>query len=251
MKVIIIEDERLSAEHLTRLLGRIDHTIEVIGYYDSVKRSITELKKQTPCDLLFVDIHLGDGISFEIFSNVEVNMPIVFTTAYDDYAIEAFKLNSVDYLLKPIVQQDLLRALEKFKRWNKNAAGEERMRIQQTFDTYTKAYKSRFMVKMGEVISSIKTEDALYFISEDGLVLLVNKEGRRYPVDFTLEQLQDMLAPDDFFRINRKVLVNINAIQKVSTYFNSRLKISLNGLDEDAAVVSRERVNDFKAWLDR
>lgn len=251
MKIIIIEDERLSAEHLMRLLGRIDDTIELVGHYDSVKRSVSELKKGPACDLLFADIHLGDGISFEIFSEVELNMPVIFTTAYDEYAIRAFKLNSVDYLLKPIVQQDLVNALEKYKKWNKANTDQVRSRLRKSFESYAKAYKNRFMVKMGDHISSVKSEEAQYFISEDGLVLLVSKEGRRYPVDFTIDQLQDMLDPDLFFRINRKVLVNINAIQKVSTYFNSRLKISLNGLDDDAAVVSRERVNDFKSWLDR
>lgn len=251
MKVIIIEDERLSAEHLMRMLGRIDEQIELVGHYDSVKRSVAELKKGPAYDLLFADIHLGDGISFEIFSEVELNVPVIFTTAYDEYAIQAFKLNSVDYLLKPIVQKDLVHALEKFKKWNKTDTQQSRSRMQKTFETYTRTFKSRFMVKMGELISSVKAEEVQYFISEDGLVLLVSKEGRRYPVDFTLDQLQEMLDPDLFFRINRKALVNINSIQKVSTYFNARLKISLNGLEDEAAVVSRERVNDFKAWLDR
>ena len=241
MNIIVIEDEKLSAEHLCRLLGRIDNKIQVLAHYDSVKRSINELKRSPACDLLFVDIHLGDGISFEIFSKVKLDIPIIFTTAYDEYAIQAFKLNSIDFLLKPIAEEDLRQALEKFKKWNRNQAQVERERLHKAYESYTQSYKSRFMVKMGENISSIKAEDVLYFVSEEGLVLLVSKENRRYPVDFNLDQLEGMLAPELFFRINRKALVNIN----------NRLKVSVNGLDEEAAVVSRERVSEFKAWLDR
>ncbi len=249
MKVLIIEDEKLSAEHLTRLLGRIDMSIQVLAHYDSVKKSIQELKKGLSCDLLFVDIHLGDGISFEIFKQVKLDVPIIFTTAFDEYAIQAFKLNSIDYLLKPIALEDLQNALDKFKRLKPIKSNTEA--IFSAYNQYSKPFKNRFMVKMGETISSIKAEDVAHFVSEEGLVLLVTGEGRRYPIDFTLDQLEALLSPELFFRINRKTILNINAIQKVSTYFNNRLKINAHALDEEAAVVSRERVGDFKSWLDR
>lgn len=249
MKVLIIEDEKLSAEHLVRLLGRIDKSIEVLAHFDSVKKSVQELKKGVACDLMFVDIHLGDGISFDIFKQVKLDVPIIFTTAFDEYAIQAFKLNSIDYLLKPIALQDLQHAIEKFERLKPVKNNTEA--IFAAYNQYSKPFKNRFMVKMGETISSIKAEEVAHFVSEEGLVLLVTGEGRRYPIDFTLDQLEALLSPELFFRISRKSILNINAIQKVSTYFNNRLKIIANALDDEASVVSRERVGDFKAWLDR
>ncbi|MBL7901189.1 MAG: response regulator transcription factor [Bacteroidia bacterium] len=249
MNVLIIEDEKLSAEHLVRLLERVDKSIQVLAQYDSVKKSVQEIKKGVTCDLLFVDIHLGDGISFEIFKQVKLDVPIIFTTAFDEYAIQAFKLNSIDYLLKPIALEDLKSALEKFKRLKPVKSNTEA--IFSAYHHYSKPFKNRFMVKMGETISSVKAEAVAHFVSEEGLVLLVTEEGRRYPIDFTLDQLESLLSPELFFRINRKTILNINAIQKVSTYFNNRLKIQANALDEEAAVVSRERVGEFKSWLDR
>src|SRR5688572_19385464 len=201
MKVIIIEDEKLSAEHLVRLLGRIDKSTQVRARYDSVKKSIAELKKGQDCDLLFVDIHLGDGISFEIFKQVNIQVPIIFTTAFDEYAIQAFKLNSIDYLLKPIAVEDLQNAIEKFKRFKPENGTKNTEAIALAYNQYSKQFKNRFMVKMGETISSIKSEEVAHFVSEEGLVLLVTEGGRRYPVDFTLDQLEELLSPELFFRI--------------------------------------------------
>jgi DNA-binding LytR/AlgR family response regulator len=249
MKVLIIEDEKLSAEHLVRMLDRVDKSIQVLAHYDSVKKSVLELKKGVECDLLFVDIHLGDGISFEIFKQVKLDLPIIFTTAFDEYAIQAFKLNSIDYLLKPIALEDLRNALEKYKRLKPITSNTDA--IFTAYNQYSKPFKNRFMVKMGETISSIKSEEAEHFVSEEGLVLLVTGSGRRFPVDFTLDQLEVILSPELFFRINRKAIVNIDSILKVSPYFNNRLKVSVNALIDDAAIVSRDRVGDFKAWLDR
>ena len=251
MKAIIIEDEKLSAEHLEALLKRIDANIEVICIIDSVKKSIEVFSKGIKADILFVDVHLADGLSFEIFSKVDIDTPVIFTTAFDEYAIKAFKINSIDYLLKPIGVDDLRAAIEKYKKLNyKNKIGiiED---IAQAYQTINKQYKNRFMVKIGEVISSIKTDDVAHFISEDGLVLLTTISNKRYVVDYTLDNLETILAPDIFFRINRKVVMHINSIQKVNSYFNSRLKISSLLLQEEDAVVSRERVNEFKKWLDK
>jgi DNA-binding LytR/AlgR family response regulator len=255
MNAIIIEDEKLSAEHLTNLLNRIDATIHVIATFDSIKTSVTAFENGLIADVLFVDIHLADGLSFDIFSKVNITTPIIFTTAYDEYAIKAFKVNSIDYLLKPIGSNELSVAIAKLKQqcFDKLSNRDKLTftdNITNAYNTITKTYKNRFMVKMGDTITSVKTEDVLHFIAEDGITLMAT-EGKRYAVDYTLDQLEGLIAPDLFFRINRKVVININAIQKVSTYFNSRLKIQTSLLLDDAAIVSRERVNEFKAWLDR
>ncbi len=251
MKVIIIEDEKLSAEHLENLLKKIDSSIEIVSVVDSVKRSIEMFSKGVDADLLFVDIHLADGLSFDIFTKMEVNTPIVFTTAFDEYAIKAFKLNSVDYLLKPIGIEDLKGALSKFKKLkiinNRNIV--EDLAI--VYQNANKQYKSRFMVKMGDSITTIKSDEITHFVSEDGVVLLSALNGKRFMVDYTLDQLESLVSPESFFRINRKVLIHINSVQKVSSYFNSRLKINYKDLQEEDGIVSRERVSDFKKWLDK
>jgi DNA-binding LytR/AlgR family response regulator len=252
MKVIIIEDEKLSAEYLTNMLKRIDPGIEVIASYDSVKKSIEEFQKGIAADLLFVDIHLADGLSFDIFTQVKINIPIIFTTAYDDYAIKAFKLNSIDYLLKPIGIEELKQAIEKFKTLNvlQNQLDTKIEDISQVYQNLNRQYKNRFMAKIGDSIITIKTEEIIHFVSEDGIVLLVNNLNKRYSIDYTLDQLEKMIDPKLFFRINRKVIIGMNSIQKVSSYFNSRLKVNSTQLDDEACIISRDRVNDFKKWLD-
>lgn len=251
MKAIIIEDEKLSAEHLARLLKKVDDSIEIIATFDSVKKSIEEFKKGVKADLLFVDVHLADGLSFDIFTKIAIDTPVIFTTAYDEYAIKAFKINSVDYLLKPIGTEDLKIAIEKFRKLNAGSQSTIIENIASAYQSINKQFKNRFMVKMGDTISSIKTEEITHFISEDGLVLLATENGKRYVIDYTLDNLETLISSDTFFRINRKVILNISSIQKVSSYFNSRLKINANFLNEDDCIVSRERVNDFKAWLDK
>lgn len=250
MRAIIIEDEKLSADYLESMLKRIDPGIEVIANYDSVKRSILEFQKGVTADILFVDIHLADGLSFDIFSHIHIETPVIFTTAYDDYAIKAFKLNSIDYLLKPIGLEDLKQALEKFRKLNNSRHNQQIESLSDTYLKLNKQYKSRFIVKMGENIIPVKTEEIIHFIAEDGIVLLVTNSNKRYPIDYTLDQLEQMIDPLMFFRINRKVIIHLNAIHKVGSYFNSRLKISSSVLDDEACVVSRDRVNDFKKWLD-
>ncbi len=251
MKAIIIEDEKLSAEHLVTLLKRIDSNIEIVALFDTVKKSVEEFKKGIMADVLFVDIHLADGISFDIFSKVAIEIPVIFTTAYDEYAIKAFKINSLDYLLKPIGISDLKVAIDKYIKLNKVPQSTILNNINSVYHTLNKQYKNRFMVKMGDTISSIKTDEITHFISEDGLVLLTTLSGKRYGVDYTLDSLESLISPDTFFRINRKVIININSVHKVSSYFNSRLKLSSNSLNEEDGIVSRERVNEFKAWLDK
>ena len=251
MNALIIEDEKLSAEHLCNLLHKIDPEIRILDILDSVKRSIEFLGRNNTAELIFVDIHLADGSSFDIFSKLTIDTPVIFTTAYDEFALKAFKLNSVDYLLKPIAADDLRRALDKFRKFN---AGSQALMLENMATIYkkiSKPFKGRFMVKSGDAIASIKTDEINYFVAEDGIVLLVTKAGKRFAVDYTLEQLETLIAPESFFRINRKVLIHINAVHKVSAYFNSRLKLSSESLAGDDCVVSRERVSDFKQWLDK
>lgn len=251
MKAIIIEDEKLSAEHLATLLQKADPSFRVTAIFDSVKKSVSEFKKGLNADLLFVDVHLADGLSFDIFSQVPVDTPVIFTTAYDEYAIKAFKINSVDYLLKPIGLSDLKTALDKFRRLNGTRQAALLENINHAYQQITRQFKTRFMVKTGDTISSVKTEDIAHFISEDGMVMLITGAGKRFAIDYTLDTLETLVSPDTFFRINRKVLIHIGSIQKVSPYFNSRLKLASSLLSEEDGVVSRERVNDFKAWLDK
>lgn len=251
MNAIIIEDEKLSAEHLAKLLKKVDPSISIIAKFDSVKKSIQEFKNGLKADLLFVDVHLADGLSFDIFSQISIDTPVIFTTAYNEYAIKAFEINSVDYLLKPIGIDELTRAVEKFKKLNGSNQALVLENISNAYQGINKQYKNRFIVKIGDTISSIKTEDIFHFISEDGLVILITENGKRYVIDYTLDNLETLISPDVFFRINRKVIININSVQKVSSYFNSRLKINSGSLNDEDAVVSRERVNDFKKWLDK
>ncbi|MFZ4613483.1 MAG: LytR/AlgR family response regulator transcription factor [Bacteroidia bacterium] len=252
MKVLIVEDEPLSAEHLIRTLNKVDKNIQVIKTLDSISNTVKFLSQEFELDLIFLDIHIADGNSFEIFSKINIDVPIIFTTAFNEYAIKAFKLNSIDYLLKPIGFDDLNNAIAKYyKLKSSNQKTFQKEKIENAISILTKNYKSRFLVKLGETISSIKIEDISFFIAEDGITLLVNNEGKRYPVDYSMDALEALISPDSFFRINRKVLVNINKIQQVHTYFNSRLKLAIKNLHEEESIVSRERVNDFKLWLDR
>lgn len=251
MNAIIIEDEKLSAEHLCNLLKKIDPSIKIIATIDSVKKSIDSFQNGLKADLIFVDIHLADGLSFSIFTEVLIETPVIFTTAYDEYAIKAFKLNSIDYLLKPVGADELRTAIDKYKKLTAPNYTKLIEDINKGYLNNSRQYKNRFMVKMGDTIVSVKTNDIEHFIAEDGIVLLATNTGKRFAIDYTLDELETLILMDDFFRINRKVLININAIKKVSSYFNSRLKINASLIDEEAAIVSRERVNEFKSWLDR
>ncbi len=249
MKAIILEDEKLSADYLITLLKRINPSIEIIGVYDSVATSLEVFQQESTVDVLFADIHLADGISFDLFSKVDIDIPVIFTTAYDEYAIKAFKLNSIDYLLKPIGISELRVALGKLEKIQKNHSSQQ---IQEVATNYIQqsSYKNRFLVKIGDAIIPIKIEEIIHFISEDGMVFLCTKQGKRHPVDYNLDQLERILDPSLFFRINRKVILELNSVQKAVSYFNSRLKIKSDILDEEACIVSRDRVATFKNWLD-
>jgi DNA-binding LytR/AlgR family response regulator len=250
MKALIVEDEPLSAVHLKTLLHKTAPEIEVINILDSVKSTVKFLQEKPKLDLIFLDIHLADGISFEIFNQIEVIQPIIFTTAYDEYAIKAFKVNSIDYLLKPIGLSDLKTAINKFNTQQNVPKNTVNMQHQVAHEMLNKSQKTRFIVKMGDNLNSIKIEDIAYFVAEEGIVILVNQDGKRYPIDYTMDALEAILSHELFFRINRKMILNINQIIQVQSYFNGRLKMKLKLQMNDDCIVSRERVADFKKWLD-
>lgn len=252
MKVIVIEDEKLAAERLTDMIHQYDSNIEVVARLDSVKRSVEWFNNQNHPDLAFFDIQLSDGLSFEIFEKTVVNCPVIFTTAFNEYAIRAFKVNSVDYLLKPIDNEELNAAFEKFK---KNYTGNEVDHQQEVFDRVlhllTNNHKKRFVIKVGEHIRSIATDNILYFYSLEKATFLHTADDHNYVIDYSLEQVEDLVDPARFFKINRKYMITINAIDDIITYSNSRLKIELKHSDDQDVIVAREKVKQFKSWLDR
>ncbi|MCK4663882.1 MAG: response regulator transcription factor [Bacteroidales bacterium] len=253
IKVLIIEDEIPAAEKLELLLHRYDADIEIIDIITSVEKSIEWLKQnENKIDLIFIDIQLTDGISFDIFKAVEVKKPVIFTTAYNEYAIDAFKVNSIDYLLKPIIFEDLCKSIEKFKNFSKNLPSSSQFISPEIIDAISKMqkkYKNRFLIKIGEHIKSLKTENISLFYAEGRTVFVITEKKRKYIVDFKLEELENILDPSEFFRLSRSFIININAITDVIVYSNSRLKIKLaQDIDKDI-IVSREKVTKFKNWF--
>jgi DNA-binding LytR/AlgR family response regulator len=251
MKVVIIEDEKLSADHLASLLKKADKNIEIIKYLDTVKAAVSYFKEGIKADLILMDIHLADGNSFEIFNQVILDTPIIFTTAYDNYSIQAFKKNSIDYLLKPISLDDLQFALDKCKKQQQQISKQFFENITDAYLQINNQYKLRFIVKIGQAIETIQTKDVQYFETKESLTFLVTTKGKKFIIDYTLDDLEKQLQPQDFFRINRKIIIHIQAIEKVTNYLNSRLIITSNKLQGDAQIVSRERVVEFKKWLDK
>jgi two-component system, LytTR family, response regulator len=254
MRVVIIEDEVPAAEKLERYLQKYDPAIEVIARLNSVKDSIEWLSNnQESADLLFMDIQLIDGLSFQIFQQVHVKKPVIFTTAFNEFALDAFKVNSIDYLLKPLTFTDLAASLKKLEglREQLKPVSDQQERIQQAFlDLRPKEYKNRFMVKLGEHIRSITIDQISLFFADGRDVYLVTNQNRKFIIDYTLEALEDILDPKLFFRLNRTFILHINSIKDVLVYSNSRLKITLNQEFDREIIVSREKVGDFKSWFD-
>ncbi|MEP3210438.1 MAG: LytTR family DNA-binding domain-containing protein [Maribacter sp.] len=251
MNVIIIEDEKPAARRLSRLLEELDVQVSVMLH--SVEESINWFGTNEHPDLIFLDIQLSDGLSFEIFDVVEVKSAIVFTTAYDEYALQAFKLNSIDYLLKPIDDEELESAVKKYK-----ALNAEPQKLALDFNDIKKLlvnpvereYKKRFTVKVGQHLKIINADEVECFYSENKGTYAATSDGRNYLLDTTLEHLETELEPKIFFRVSRKFYININHIKDIISYTNSRLQIKVNHFSEQEIIVSRERVRDFKLWLE-
>lgn len=250
MNIIIIEDEKPSARRLQRMLHNLGLNAETMLH--SVKESIDWFQNHPHPDLIFLDIQLSDGLSFEIFETLEIKSAVIFTTAYDEYALQAFKLNSIDYLLKPIDDEDLAIAVNKYKErthHNQPVTLDFNDIKKLLVNPIDREYKKRFSVKVGQHLKLINIDDIECFYSENKGTYLHTFEGRNYLLDTTLEHLENELEPQTFFRINRKFFVNINAIKDMVSYTNSRLQIKLNSFNEQEVIVARERVKDFKGWL--
>ncbi len=254
LNVLIIEDETPAAEKLERYLVKYSNAITVIHKIDSVKESVAWLKDhQQEIDLIFMDIQLKDGLSFSVFQEVKIEKPIIFITAYNEFALDAFKVNSIDYLLKPITFTDLSISLRKMEslstqlRWNDDKS---KNLIANISNGELKNYKNRFMVKLGEHIRSITSDEIAFFFADGRDVYLVTTQGRKFIIDYTLEGLYEILDPTIFYRVNRSYILNISSIQDVIVYSNSRLKITPQIKWEREIIVSREKVNDFKQWFD-
>lgn len=249
MKILIIEDEPLAAERLQSLLMQYNQHFVITAILDSVTSSVNYLNSFNTPDLIFMDIMLADGQSFEIFEKIDINVPVIFTTAYDEFALKAFKVNSVDYLLKPIDSMLLNQALKKFMTISRNF-DKIREFVKSLMVTEPMLYKSRFLVKSGETYIPVILSEIAYFSYEDKLTFLYTKAAKRFMLDQSLDELESLLDPKLFFRLNRQYLSSFAAIKSVHPYFNSKLKVHLSPGAVDAITVSRERASNLKAWLD-
>jgi len=251
MKAIIIEDEKPAARRLNRLLDELN--VEVSIMLHSVEESIDWFLNNEHPELIFLDIQLSDGLSFEIFEQVTIKSAIIFTTAYDEYALQAFKLNSIDYLLKPIDDEELEKAVKQYRDFKP-----ESEKISIDFNDIKKLlvnpiereYKKRFTARVGQHLKIINADEVECFYSENKGTYAATTDGRNYLLDTTLENLEGELSPKTFFRVSRKFYVNINHIKDIISYTNSRLQIKMNTFKEQEIIVSRERVKDFKLWLE-
>ena len=250
MKVLIIEDEQPAAHKLIRLLEEGDKQIEVIDVLASIEQTINWLAVHPGPELIFMDIQLEDGISFEIFETCKIQTPVIFITAYDEYALKAFKVNSIDYLLKPIAPDDLKAALDKFNVLHRQQANYSR--LESIISQLQPKTKERFLIKIGEHYRSVQTLSIHCFFIMERNTFIQTDTGKTYPIDYSLDKIEQLVDPGQFFRINRNFIVNFSAIQDILIYSSGRLKIILNGWTEkEDILVSRERVTEFKEWMDR
>lgn len=248
--VLIVEDEKPNSDRLQRLLLSIRPNVEIVSVEDSISSTVNWLKNNEHPDIIFMDVRLSDGLSFEIFNKVEFNSPIIFTTAYDEYAVRAFKYNSIDYLLKPIEEDMLDQSLKKYENFIEmvpfvNSAIEGLINYIQT-----KEYRKRFLLSYRDGYKTILTQDILYFYTENGISKGVLLNGQTEIIPQTLEELEKQLDPTQFFRANRQFIVHIDSVQQMSNYFNGKLKIELKKAPEIEVIVSREKSSLFKSWMD-
>lgn len=251
-RVLIIEDEEPAARRLFKLIKEIEPAADLLDSLESVSSAIDWLRNNPHPDLIFSDIQLADGISFDIFKTLELNCPVVFVTAYDQYAIEAFKVNSIDYILKPVKKEELQAAIRKFRQHQKPAQAPawDMKKLLEAYQPQGQGYKNRFVVRYGDHIKTIQTEEIAYCYTEDKVNFLTTHEGRRYAIDSNLDQLESQLPPHDFFRINRQYIISIRAISEMLAHTKGRVLIKLQPPARHETIVSTERSAAFKAWLD-
>lgn len=252
MKVLIIEDEFHAVQYLSSLLEEVLPELEILASIDTVEEAVEWFKTHPAPALVFMDIQLADGLSFDIFKHVEVSAPVIFTTAFDQYTLRAFKLNSIDYLLKPIEKEELEGALAKFTKYHQVQPTTDWQQLLANLPIQQQhAYRQRFLTKQGKSLTYLLSEDIAYLYSDEGITFAIDQQGKRFVLDITIDKLHNELDPKDFFRINRGQIVNIKSILQIDSWFSHRLKLKVQpGNDAIEHVVSRDRVKDFKAWLD-
>jgi len=249
IKVLIVEDEMLAAQRLSKLLKEAEPDVQIEQICDSIESTVKYLTRNQAPDLMMLDIQLGDGISFDIFKTINLTCPVIFTTAYDEYAIKAFELNSIDYLLKPIRPEALIKSINKFKKLSHSSI--DRQLLTTLLDKEQRNYKQRFLVYAGENLISVKTTEIAYFYSIEKSTFLTTIHGRSYALEFSLDKLEETLNPLDFFRINRQFLISFSSIKKISIQSKSRIKLTIDPLPKDEILVSSARTHEFREWLDR
>jgi DNA-binding LytR/AlgR family response regulator len=258
MKVLIIEDEELAVKKLQKTLASVDPGAEVVGVADSIRSSVNWLQTNPAPDLILMDIELADGQSFEIFDKVEVKSTVIFTTSYDEYALKAFKVNSIDYLLKPVQKEDLQAALEKLRAiksmYSNNTTSTSSLNVDSLVKELQqklqpKEFRKRFLVKHAQKLVSVDVEEIAYFYSDGRLNFFKTHDNRKFVVDYTMDDLEEMLNPDQYFRISRAFYVSVDSIDQIHDYFGNRLLLHLKPAVDKEAIVSREKVTDFKKWM--
>lgn len=256
MKILIIEDEMLAVKRLRKVIESIDPEVEVVGVTNSICSSVEWLNNFPAPDLIMMDIELADGQSFEIFKRTRVQSPVIFVTSYDEFAIQAFKVNSVDYLMKPVDREDMEASLQKFRQIKKMYAAQANsvVNVEKLVEALQeriqpKAFRKRFLIKQGQKMATIEIDEIAYFFVDGRLTFFKTFDNRKLIVDYTMDELETMLDPADFFRINRSCYVSMKAIQEVQDYFGNRYMLSMKPAADEEAIVSRDRVADFKQWL--
>jgi len=251
LRAVIIEDESIASRRLANLIAELAPEMKIVGQLTSVENGLSWFKNNPLPKLIFLDIQLNDGYGFDILDSLENHPPVIFTTAFNEYAIRGFKYNGLDYLLKPIDKKDLQIALNKFRKGNgqetQSIASEK---LDQIKNLFSKEYKHRFMVKVGNQFKSFNVEEIAFFKSHEGLIYLYTHKGQSYPIEYSIDQLESILNPVQFFRINRKFMVSVKAVEEIHSYFNSRLLLKLMPKEDEQVIVSRERTSNFKRWLD-
>lgn len=251
MKVLIIEDEAPAFRRLQRILEDLQEEIEIIDVFDTVKDSIAWFESGAKADLIFMDIQLADGLSFEIFKKVEVKIPVVFTTAYDEYTLKAFEVNSIDYLLKPIDKNRLQQTLSKWEDLKNLFSGAiDLNQIIAQIQPESRKFRNRFLVRSRDQLMPIKIDEVAYFFTSNGLVYLQKKDDKKFPIEQTLDQLEFELDPELFFRINRQFLCTIDALKKSYAYEKGKILVELSPKPQDVVLVSRDKASQFKRWLE-
>lgn len=251
MNVLIFEDENHTAKHLSRLLKKVDDSINIIATLSSVKEGVKWLTENDKADLIFQDIILNDGNCFDLFKQIDLVTPIIFTTAFSEYAIQSFKVNSIDYIVKPYDIEDIKSAIQKLHRFKGAFYPPEKKLLENIANKGDFTPKQRFLIKTGDAFIYINSKDVAFLFSEDSVTFAMLFNQKKYIIDNSIVELSTLMDSSTFFQINRKLIVNIESVQKIHVWFNGRLKIELDPNLVDDIIVSRERVKDFKTWLNQ